>query len=66
MREEAGSDRIVCLQEDLASLVGVSTVTLAKCLAALKREGLLLTGYRHVTLTDPDRLAAWMAKRAGD
>ncbi len=61
MRSAAGGrDRLECVQEDLANLMGVSTVTLAKALGALKRQSLVTTGYRQVTITDPELFAAWL------
>lgn len=61
MSSRAGTSDIKCLQEDLAALMGISAMTLAKSLALLKREGLVETGYRRVTLTDPPRLRRWLA-----
>ncbi len=55
--------RIECLQEDLANLIGVTSVTLAKAFSALKREQLVETGYRHVRVPDPDSLRLWLAER---
>lgn len=61
-----GVGRIDCLQEDLASQIGVTTVTLAKALGALRRAGLMTTGYRHVSITDGTALADWIAAREAD
>lgn len=60
-RQGGGAASIVCVQEDLAALLGTSTMTLSKCLGVLKREGLIETGYRQVRVKDPDRLQAWLA-----
>jgi len=56
--------RIECLQEDLATRLGISGVTLAKSLTKLKQAGMIETGYRHVTVLDPERLRQWIAERA--
>jgi CRP-like cAMP-binding protein len=44
-------------QQELASLVGASQLTLHKALASLRREGVIETGYRRVIIRDPDALA---------
>lgn len=56
-------NRIACVQEELAGLLGVSAVSLAKALRRLEGEGLLRTGYREVILTDPLVLDRWLADR---
>lgn len=66
MRDKAGGDKVQCNQADLADLIGVTTVTLAKALAVLKRENLLVTGYRHVTIPDHQRLKEWITLREAD
>lgn len=64
MREaDPGSDRIEYLQEDLAGMLGVSTVTLAKALRELVRYDLVRPGYGHIRVGDPLRLAAWIDER---
>lgn len=55
---------IPCVQEDLAGILGVSTMTLSKCLAVLRKEGLIETGYRRITLTDPAALKAWLSRQS--
>lgn len=55
-----GSDRLEFLQEDFAGMLGVSTVTLAKALRQLTGHGFVATGYRHIRISDPARLAAWL------
>ncbi len=57
----SGDGRIESLQEDLAGLLGVSTVTLAKALGRLRGEGLIETGYRHLQIADMLRLQRWLA-----
>lgn len=49
------------IQEDFANLLGVSTVTLAKAIKTLRAEGLIETGYRRMTIRDPEALQAWLA-----
>lgn len=61
-----GSQRIECVQEELAGLAGVSNVTIAKSLALLRGEGLIETGYRQVTVNDVAALDDWIAMRGGD
>ena len=52
--------KIASIQEDLAGLLGVSPMTLAKALGKLKRAGLIETGYRHVRILDPNALRVWL------
>lgn len=61
-----GSLRLEFLQEDFAGMLGVSTVTLAKSLRQLENHGLVEAGYRHVRVSDPGRLAAWVQQESGD
>jgi CRP/FNR family transcriptional regulator, cyclic AMP receptor protein len=61
-----GTERLEFLQEDFAGMLGVSTVTLGKALRMLAREGLVASGYRHVRITDADRLAAWARAHEDD
>jgi CRP-like cAMP-binding protein len=65
-RATGGRDRIESLQEDLANLLGVSAMTLAKALKVLRREGLVETGYRYVAVPDAARLQAWVDDRSLD
>lgn len=51
---------IDCVQEDLAGLLGVTTMTVAKSLRLLRERGLIETGYRRVTVLDPARLRTWV------
>lgn len=55
-----GSDRLDFLQEDFAGMLGISTVTLAKALRQLTRHGFIATGYRHIRISDPVKLATWL------
>ena len=67
MHRSAGEpDRIECLQEEPANLLGVSTMTLAKAIKSLRCEGLVKTGYRYVSIPDPARLDAWVEERNWD
>jgi len=54
------------VQENLASYLGVSLVTLNKALRSLKTAGLVETGYRQVRIIDPERLEQWLIARAPD
>lgn len=51
---------LFCLQEDLAGVLGVTTMTVSKCLANLKQQGFVETGYRWVRVTDPVGLRGWL------
>jgi CRP/FNR family cyclic AMP-dependent transcriptional regulator len=62
----AAGDAVGVVQEDLASILGVSAMTLAKSLARLKREGLIETGYRQVRVPDRARLKRWLASQEPD
>lgn len=65
-RQGGGRKSLTCVQEDLAALLGTSPMTLSKCLASLKQEGLVETGYRRVDILDPERLREWLMARTGD
>jgi CRP-like cAMP-binding protein len=43
-------------QEDLASWLGTSRSTVARMLHSLRDQGLIRTGYRSITVTDPEQL----------
>lgn len=63
----AGSDGVVgVVQEDLAAIIGVSAMTLAKALAVLKREGLVETRYRQIRIPDRALLAKWLERYEDD
>lgn len=63
MHQAAGDcDRLDFLQEEFAGMLGISTVTLAKALRQLTRHGFIATGYRHIRIIDPGKLAAWLQK----
>lgn len=53
----SGSARVSCVQESLAQSLGLSTVTVGKCLAQLAREGAIVTGYRYIEIRDQSVLA---------
>jgi CRP/FNR family transcriptional regulator, cyclic AMP receptor protein len=55
-----GSDRLDFLQEEFAGMLGISTVTLAKALRQLTRHGFIATGYRHIRINHPVKLATWL------
>lgn len=61
-KSAGGSNRLDCVQGDLAGLLGVSTVTLAKALKALKGQGLIGTGYRTITILDPRQFDAMLSE----
>lgn len=52
--------RIEFLQEDIANLLGVSTVTLSKAFRLLRKLGLAETGYRQIIITNPVGLRQWL------
>lgn len=60
LAQTANVARIDCLQEELAQFLGVSTVTLAKGLRFLERQGLIKTGYRHIKVPDLESLQEWL------
>jgi CRP/FNR family transcriptional regulator, cyclic AMP receptor protein len=60
-RSAGGASRLDCTQEELASLMGVSAMTLSKSLKAMKKAGLIDTGYRTVTILDHLRFDQWLA-----
>lgn len=60
------SGKIACVQEDLAGILGVSSMTLAKALATLKRAGLIETGYRYVRICDAKALRAWLRQHESE
>jgi CRP/FNR family transcriptional regulator, cyclic AMP receptor protein len=67
MRESAGgASRLDCIQEELASLLGVSAMTLSKSLKLLKGQQLIDTGYRTVTILDHQRFDLWLAERTDE
>lgn len=47
-------------QEDLAQILGLSTVSVIQNLKLLAAEGLIETGYRQIRVPDIDRLGAWV------
>lgn len=55
-----GSERLDFLQEEFAGMLGISTVTLAKAFRQLTRHGFIATGYRHIRISDPVKLATWL------
>lgn len=61
-----GNGRLNFLQEEVAGMLGISTVTLAKAMRTLTAEGLIRTGYRHILINDAAGLRAWIAQRDPD
>ncbi|MBL8772012.1 MAG: Crp/Fnr family transcriptional regulator [Phenylobacterium sp.] len=60
LRTQGGNQLIRCLHEDIAAIIGVSSMTVAKALGELAALGLVETAYRCVRLPDPPRLRAWL------
>lgn len=54
--------RVEFLQEDLAGMLGISTVTFAKALRELARRGFVKSGYGHIQINDAEGLFAWIAE----
>lgn len=52
------------VQDDFASYIGVSLVTLNKSLRSLKKAGLIETGYRQICIMDPDGLRRWVKENS--
>lgn len=65
-RANGDNGRLEFLQEEFAGMLGISTVTLAKALRQLEQLGLIQSGYRHIRVTDPERLAQWLRERNPD
>lgn len=61
-----GNDRLDFLQEEFAGMLGMSTVTLAKALRQLTRHGFIATGYRHIRILDPVKLATWLQEQEAE
>jgi CRP-like cAMP-binding protein len=53
---------VECNQADLAFTLGVSRVSIGKALARLQKAGLLVLGYRTITIRDRTALQTWLAK----
>lgn len=66
MHASQGSTRLNFLQEDFAGMLGVSSVTLAKALRQLEQRGFVEAGYRHIRITNPCGLLAWVRKNVAD
>ena len=62
-RQRGKNDWITAVQEDLAGMIGVTTMTLSKSLTRMRDEGLIETGYRKMRVLDPDALRAWLKNR---
>jgi CRP-like cAMP-binding protein len=50
-------------QTELAGMIGAGLPTVQRALAAFRRDGLVRTGYRHIVIADPRRLARKMPDR---
>lgn len=53
---------IICRQEDLAFMIGVSRVAVGKALEKLARRGLIETGYGKIHVPDAGQLRAYVRK----
>lgn len=62
-RLRGDQDAIISVQDDLAGLVGVTTMTLSKSLARLREAGLIETGYRKIRVVDVEALKDWLRDR---
>jgi CRP-like cAMP-binding protein len=63
LHRRANGEPIKCVQDDLAGLLGVTTMTVAKGLRALRQAGLIETGYRKVRVRDPSGLRVWQNRQ---
>ena len=52
----SAEDTISVTHEEIASIVGVSRVTVSKILSSLAEEGIVATGYQQIRLMDTDAL----------
>ena len=59
-QREGGQTTFDCTQEDLASMLGTSIMSLSKHLKVLKQAGLVEAGYRQLRIVDPEVLRAWL------
>jgi CRP/FNR family transcriptional regulator len=55
---------VVCLQSDLAELLGVSKVAVGKAMRDLEQAGLVQSGYRQIIVPNKAKLKAWL-RRSG-
>ena len=55
-------DTVKCRQADLASILGVTRVSLSKALKQLVKEKLICLGYGQITLVNRDDCEQWLAK----
>ncbi|MCF4164498.1 Crp/Fnr family transcriptional regulator [Zavarzinia compransoris] len=62
-RGSTGPGSVGLVQDDLASLFGVSRVSIGKALRRLVAEDLLNLGYGRIEIPDRARLADWLADR---
>jgi CRP/FNR family cyclic AMP-dependent transcriptional regulator len=63
LHSRAKGEAIECVQDDLAGLLGVTTMTVAKGLRALREAGLIETGYRKVRVLDLVGLREWQNRQ---
>jgi CRP/FNR family transcriptional regulator len=58
----AMANGVVCLQSDLAELLGVSKVAVGKAMRDLEQSGLVQSGYRQIIVPNKAKLKAWLRK----
>lgn len=55
-------DGVICLQRDLAEMLGVSKVAVGQAMRDLEKLGLVQSGYRRILVPDRAKLKAWLRK----
>ncbi|MFA5122076.1 Crp/Fnr family transcriptional regulator [Zavarzinia sp.] len=63
VRRRPAGEAVTLVQDDLASLFGVSRVSIGKALRRLEGDGLIAIGYGRIAVPDREALAAWLAER---
>ncbi len=54
--ETTQSNTIKVTHEEMANIVGVSRVSISKCISKLSKEGIIGTGYRHIYIQNAEKL----------
>ena len=62
----AASQTVECRREDLAQIVGLSSVTVIQTLQQLASLGLVRLGYRHIHVPDVPGMERWVQARCDD
>ena len=60
---DARAGTIICRQEDLAFMMGLSRVAIGKALDKLAAKGLIKTGYRRIDVLDAVKLRAYVQQQ---